>query len=199
MEKSYLERRSLYWNGANCGGHLHRHYFGVIWSWLSFIPLIFRVRVVSIVSTPNHQIHCGFHCYRHNFSRSPCTVLTAGKLLAVRAVQWNCQWPLAMGGNSHQSREPTIYCDWGNSNQYRTNHKRAMPAYVSHSRVHTPQPHCHRGLYSLSGKTSYRQISWSLEAARLGVIIIAPLWNLTGTSAALLPRGLSNFRAIGKV
>ena len=55
------------------------------------------------------------------------------------------------------------------------------------------------GLYSLSGKTSYRQISWSLEAARLGVIIIAPLWNLTGTSAALLPRGLSNFRAIGKV
>ena len=56
-----------------------------------------------------------------------------------------------------------------------------------------------QGLYSLSGKTSYRQISWSLEAVRLGVIIIAPLWNLTGTSAALLPRGLSNFRAIGKV
>ena len=46
-----------------------------------------------------------------------------------------------------------------------------------------------QGLYSLSGKTSYRQISWSLEAARLDVIIIAPLWNLTGTSAALLPRG----------
>ena len=50
------------------------------------------------------------------------------------------------------------------------------------------------GLYSLSGKTSYRQISWSLEAARLGVMIIAPLWNLTGTAG-----GLSNFRAIGKV
>ena len=118
MEKSYLERRSLYWNGAHYGGHLHSHYFGVIWSWLSFIPLIFRVRAVTIVSTPNHQIHCGFHCYRHDFSRSPCTVLTADKLLAVRAVQWNCQWPLAMGGNSHQSREPTIHCDWGNSNQY---------------------------------------------------------------------------------
>ena len=55
------------------------------------------------------------------------------------------------------------------------------------------------GLYSLSGKTSYRQISWSLEAAILGVIIITPLWNLTGTSATLLPMGLSNFRAIGKV
>ena len=33
----------------------------------------------------------------------------------------------------------------------------------------------------------------------LGVIIIAPLWNLTGTSAALLPRDLSNFRAIENV
>ena len=30
------------------------------------------------------------------------------------------------------------------------------------------------GLYSLSGKTSYRQISWSLEAARLCVIMIVP-------------------------
>ena len=28
------------------------------------------------------------------------------------------------------------------------------------------------GLYSLSGKTSYRQISWSIKAASLGVIII---------------------------
>ena len=51
----------------------------------------------------------------------------------------------------------------------------------------------------LSGKTSYRQISWSLEAARLGVILIVSLWNLTGITAALLPRCLVNFRAIGKV
>ena len=55
------------------------------------------------------------------------------------------------------------------------------------------------GLYSLSGKTSYRQTSWSLEAARLDVIMVPPLWNLTDISAALLPRCLSNFRAIGKV
>ena len=48
----------------------------------------------------------------------------------------------------------------------------------------TPWP---LGLYSLSGKTSYRQISWSLEAARLGVIIISPLWNLTGSAAAERP------------
>ena len=38
-------------------------------------------------------------------------------------------------------------------------------------------------LYSVSGKTSYRQISWRLEAARLDVEIVVSLWNLTGTSA----------------
>ena len=55
------------------------------------------------------------------------------------------------------------------------------------------------GLYSLSGKTSYRQIWWSLEAARLDVAMVVSLWSLTGTSAAALPRYLTNFRAIGKV
>ena len=53
-----------------------------------------------------------------------------------------------------------------------------------------------QGLYSLSGKTSYRKISWSLEAARFGFKLSQSLWNLAGTSAALLPRCLSNFRAI---
>ena len=56
----------------------------------------------------------------------------------------------------------------------------------------------HHGLFSLNGKTSYLQISWSLEAARLGVMVIVSLWNLTGISAAVLPRCLSNFRAIRK-
>ena len=56
-----------------------------------------------------------------------------------------------------------------------------------------------QGLYSLSGKTSYRQNSRSLEAARLNLIMIVSLRNLTVISAALLPRCLSNFRAIGKV
>ena len=51
------------------------------------------------------------------------------------------------------------------------------------------------GLYSLSGRTSYRKISRSLEAARLDV----SLWNLTGISAVLLSRCLSIFGAIGKV
>ena len=34
-----------------------------------------------------------------------------------------------------------------------------------------------QGLYSLSGRTSYRWISWSLEAARLDVVMIGSLWN----------------------
>ena len=58
---------------------------------------------------------------------------------------------------------------------------------------------CLQGLYSLISKTSYRQISWSLEAARLDVAMTVSLWNLTGTSAAVLPRYLPNFRAIEKV
>ena len=61
------------------------------------------------------------------------------------------------------------------------------------------RPSLIQGIYSPSGKTSYRQIWWKLEAARLHVIMIVSLWNLTGISAALLPRSLSNVRAIGKV
>ena len=60
--------------------------------------------------------------------------------------------------------------------------------------------HCcalYQGLCSLSGKRSYRQISWSLKAMILDVIMIILLWNLTGTLAALLLRCLSNFRATG--
>ena len=57
-----------------------------------------------------------------------------------------------------------------------------------------------QGLYWLCGKTSYCQISSrSLEAAREYVTAVVMLWNSMGISVALLPRGLSNFRAIGKV
>ena len=54
----------------------------------------------------------------------------------------------------------------------------------------------HLGLYSLSGRTSYGKISRILEAARFGFKHLSSLWNLTGTSAAPLPRCLLNFRAI---
>ena len=56
----------------------------------------------------------------------------------------------------------------------------SMEILICHHRIH--------GLYSLSGKTSYRNISWSLEAARFGLRFFPSLWNLTGTWAAALPR-----------
>ena len=46
-----------------------------------------------------------------------------------------------------------------------------------------------RGLYSLSSSATYRQISRRFKAARLDVIMIVSLRNLTGISAAL-PRRL---------
>ena len=54
----------------------------------------------------------------------------------------------------------------------------------------------HMGFCSLSGRTSYRKISWCLEAARFGYRLFQSFWNLTGTSAAALPICLSNVRAI---
>ena len=53
-----------------------------------------------------------------------------------------------------------------------------------------------QGLYSLSGRTSYRKILWSLEAARFKFRLFQSLCNLTGTSAAVLLRSSSNFRSI---
>ena len=58
-----------------------------------------------------------------------------------------------------------------------------------------PEEHV-RGPVSISDKTSYHKISWNLEAARFVLRIVRSLWNLTGTSAAVLPRRLSNCKAI---
>ena len=71
-----------------------------------------------------------------------------------------------------------------------------MSNYIPQKTVIITHPRLNLGLYSLSGKTSYRKISWSLEAARFGFKLFQSLWNLAGTSAALLPRCLPNFRAI---
>ena len=59
----------------------------------------------------------------------------------------------------------------------------------------SPTPHKTSYVVLLSRKTSYRKISWSLEAARFGFRLFQLLLNLTVTSAATLPRCLSNFRA----
>ena len=65
------------------------------------------------------------------------------------------------------------------------------PGFVSRWRFIIDQ-----GPVSISEKTSFRKISWSLEAARFVFRIVWSLWNLTGTSAAVLPMCLSNFKAI---
>ena len=52
-----------------------------------------------------------------------------------------------------------------------------------------------QGPVSVSDKTSYCSIPWSLEAARFVFRIVRSLWNLPGTSVALLPMYLSNFKA----
>ena len=62
--------------------------------------------------------------------------------------------------------------------------------------MHTYRSCYHLGLYSLSGRTSCRKISWSLEPARFMFRLFLSLWNVTGTSASALPRCLSNCRAI---
>ena len=49
---------------------------------------------------------------------------------------------------------------------------------------------------SISEKTSFCKISLSLEAAGFVFKIVRSLWNLTGTSAAVLPMCLSNFKAM---
>ena len=54
----------------------------------------------------------------------------------------------------------------------------------------------HQGHVSVSDKTSYCKISWSLETARFVFKIVQSLWNSTGGSAALLPTCLSNVKAM---
>ena len=56
----------------------------------------------------------------------------------------------------------------------------------------------HLGLCSLRKRTAYRNISQSLGAARMNVLILLSLWKLTDGSAAVLPDHLSNFRAIAE-
>ena len=50
--------------------------------------------------------------------------------------------------------------------------------------------------WSLSGRTSYRKTSWSIEATRFRFSLFQPLWKLIGISPAALPRWLSNSRAM---
>ena len=63
---------------------------------------------------------------------------------------------------------------------------------TSPSQIHISDHNNNNNMIQYSGKTSYRKISWSLEAARFVFRLFQSLWNLT----AMLPRCLSNFRTI---
>ena len=111
------------------------------------------------------------------------------------------------GPNSQQSQDPSIVCSVHLINlQYTFRNMHNCQAllclwglvlvdYPYYGRVLTASGPLFTRLI-ISGRTSYREISWTLEAARFGFIIFQSLWNLTGIPAAALPRCLSNFRAI---
>ena len=52
---------------------------------------------------------------------------------------------------------------------------------LTHWGLVMPYDDIDQGLYSLSDKTSHRKILQNLEAARLDVIMLISLYNLTGT------------------
>ena len=89
-------------------------------------------------------------------------------------------------GNNVESESPAEYCDT------RSNQLAEMILRVLHY-AHYWGRWVHKAwlcdidldLHSLSNVTSYRQISWNLETARLDDIMIVSLWNLTGTLAAV--------------
>ena len=73
-------------------------------------------------------------------------------------------------------------------------------SHGDHSPLSAKLPIGREGFYSLRGKASYRQVSWSLESARFDVREWSYCFEiLTGIPAALLQRCVSNVRAIGRV
>ena len=57
-------------------------------------------------------------------------------------------------------------------------------------------PTINLGIYSFRDNESFHQILWNLEATRYRFKVVQFFWNLTGVSAALLPRHLSDIRAM---
>ena len=64
------------------------------------------------------------------------------------------------------------------------NYIKLFTSWVAQNKVEPLDTHL--GLYSLSRRTSYRKISWSLTA-RLGFSFFQSIWNFTGTTAAEVP------------
>ena len=83
-------------------------------------------------------------CTCSTVTQPPCTALMTGNLKwsSVSAVQGDCQWPQKNGGNSHQSYEPTIHCNWVNPNLYLEQPitKGWCQPIRSHASYHTDSP-----------------------------------------------------------
>ena len=65
--------------------------------------------------------------------------------------------------------------------------KHLWPTWLKHAGDH---------MQNISGETPYHQLSQNVEAARNGFQFMRSLWNLTGFSASMLPRRLSNSKVI---
>ena len=76
--------------------------------------------------------------------------------------------------------------------------KMITKAYLSIHLSHMANLLIDLGSVSISEKTSYTNISESLEAARFLFRIVRSHWNLTGTSTAVLPKCQSNFKTMRK-
>ena len=79
-----------------------------------------------------------------------------------------------------------ISVEWSNQSKYMIVHHLQLKWFLTIA----PEP-----LFTKRTE-SYRNISWSLEAARFRFRLFQSFWNLTGTWKAALSRCLSNFLAI---
>ena len=78
----------------------------------------------------------------------------------------------------------------------RPRHKQWYITLGGGGHIATMVPEGDWGPVSISHKTCYRKISQSLDGTIFVFRVVGSLWNLTGVSAAVLPRGLSNFKTI---
>ena len=99
--------------------------------------------------------------------------------------------PIKMSWHEHTF---LISCPWLENSQMVSHHKE--PALQGLVLINLFSIDRTLGPVSISEKSSFRKISYSLEAAIFVFRIVRSLWNLTGTSAAVLPMCLSHFKGI---
>ena len=116
-------------------------------------------------------------------------VLILSAPLCVNAIQWALPWVEIVLLSAIELTIYQVAFVWSSLNIFNN------PKNWIHDALNIS---CHRhissqykntlGLYSLCGKTPYRKISWSLEAARMYMIMIVSLWDRhLGNVAAEVP------------